>query len=341
MTTAKVSIITPVYNSERFVNAFLSNVFVETFANIELVIIDDGSQDKTVPLIDAFIRKNPETSIKVKILHQKHGGPGSARQLGMEQATGEFLYFADADDAFHPSLIERCVEVLERTDADFVYFDYRSVTKKVEFESLASNSSYTIMTSREYGLAGVDRPEDVAFGYLWNKMFRTKKLRDWRLSFPPINTEEDAIFLFDLYAHSHSVAHIDAVLYQYVHNPASITHARRDLSSFAHNLRLRCDATQELLSDVWKFSNNSLQSRVYIRYFIASIELLLSERGGVLSGTVAWHKLKKDPYFEDAIKYIRDVPRLSNTADKLVMLLVNMRMDLILVVLVKLIGRHG
>jgi glycosyltransferase involved in cell wall biosynthesis len=341
--TPTVSIITPIYNASGLVKQFIAMISHQRLRDIELIMIDDGSSDNTIEVVEDTIARNNRDGLRIELIKNHHVGPGSSRQTGLEVAKGKYIYFADADDFMHPELLSLCVQSLDRSMADFVYFNYRNVEKydPSTFETIGVSESKSIsMDAKQFGEYYVHNSADLGFGYLWNKVFRADKIREWGIKFPAINTEEDAVFLFDLYAHSRRIEFLDYSLYQYVNNSASITHSRRDLQRFADNLRIRCDKCMWLLTDVWGFPPNALQARVILRLVVATIQLEIGNNSSLLTAARAWSRSRRDNYFQQLLKYLNLVPKMTTTADAIVRGLLRLKLDLGLVVLVNTIGKR-
>ncbi|MBO6067378.1 MAG: glycosyltransferase [Kiritimatiellae bacterium] len=134
-TTDLVSIIVPVYNTAPYVDNCLKSLLDQTYDNIEIIVVNDGSTDDSAKVLSAY-DGNP----RVKVLTRENGGLSAARNTGLEVATGEWVMFVDSDDAIHPELVARVVAAGRQAQADFVRFDYRDVPLKrqLDFEPLAS-----------------------------------------------------------------------------------------------------------------------------------------------------------------------------------------------------------
>lgn len=112
----KVSIIVPVYNEENYINKCLQSIIDQTYQNIEIICVDDGSTDKSVNIINGFINKDK----RIKLYHQNRSYAGIARNNGFSKATGEYVMFLDSDDYFFDELIEKMVKQISNTKSDIV-----------------------------------------------------------------------------------------------------------------------------------------------------------------------------------------------------------------------------
>ena len=113
-----VSVIVPVYNGEKYIDTCMKCLLAQTYSNIEIILVNDGSKDKSGEICDRYARENEN----VKVVHKSNGGLSSARNAGIEASTGEFLYFYDVDDEITPELVKDNVELAQKHNADIVLF---------------------------------------------------------------------------------------------------------------------------------------------------------------------------------------------------------------------------
>jgi hypothetical protein len=118
MPIPKVSVIIPVYNSAAYLEACLRSVIAQDYGNIEIITINDGSTDGSQLIIEAVMTQHPKFLARVT----ENGGPSAARNLGIELATGDYLFFLDDDDWMEPHAISRCMAAIRQFDTDIVFF---------------------------------------------------------------------------------------------------------------------------------------------------------------------------------------------------------------------------
>jgi glycosyltransferase involved in cell wall biosynthesis len=118
-----VSVIIPVYNGEQYIQSTVDAIFQQTYPIHEVIIVDDGSTDRTWSVVQKLIH----TSTKIIFLKQKNAGPASARNTGIRQSTGEYIAFCDADDVWVPEKIEKQMKVFEHTNASLVFSGIRYI----------------------------------------------------------------------------------------------------------------------------------------------------------------------------------------------------------------------
>ena len=118
----KVSIIIPVYNAEKFLRNCVESVISQTFKDWEMVLVNDGSKDGSLTICEEYAGKDK----RIRVLNKANGGPSSARNIGMREAQGEYVFFLDADDTITPDCIELLYGLAKQHDADYVQGKYQS-----------------------------------------------------------------------------------------------------------------------------------------------------------------------------------------------------------------------
>lgn len=152
----KVSVIVPAYNTENYIKDCIESLIHQTLEELEVIIVDDGSKDRTLQVLKAYEEKHPQ---RVKVLHKENGGQASARNLALQHAKGEYLGFVDSDDWVDLKMYELMYEKAVEENADIVvcdmirhypdktlYNDYTNVSNKIKF----ANSSCNKIFRREF-----------------------------------------------------------------------------------------------------------------------------------------------------------------------------------------------
>ena len=104
----KVTVVVPVYNAEKYLTECLESIQRQTYSNIEIILVDDGSKDSSPALCDAFQKKDN----RIKVVHKMNEGAGKSRNKGIEMATGDYILFVDSDDYIKSDLVEKCVNAI-------------------------------------------------------------------------------------------------------------------------------------------------------------------------------------------------------------------------------------
>lgn len=127
---ALISVIIPVYNVEEYLRECVDSVLCQTYRNFEIILVDDGSTDSSGEICDEYLEKDD----RITVIHQKNGGLSAARNSGLSEAEGKYVYFLDSDDYIADNLLETLVEIDEKDNSDIVFFDAVSFADTDDFE---------------------------------------------------------------------------------------------------------------------------------------------------------------------------------------------------------------
>lgn len=183
------SIIMPCYNVEQYIAKAIKSVLQQSMTNFELLVVIDGSPDNSQAIAEEFAKKDN----RVKVLAKENGGVSSARNFGLKEAVGKYIYFIDPDDWIKPNLLEENISLLEKNGSDLVVFGILNtfnglVNTKLELEKK------TITKGHAFNL---QRDELKAFGYSWNKIYKAEIIRQEGLLFnESLPLWEDCVFNF-------------------------------------------------------------------------------------------------------------------------------------------------
>ena len=127
----KLSVIMPVYKAEEYIYRAVDSVLNQTYANLELILVDDGSPDNCGKICDEYVEKDR----RVKVIHKKNGGQADARNFGIEAASGEIIGFVDSDDYIEPYMYQQMIDYMEQNSLDIVCADTKQVKEnKIKFK---------------------------------------------------------------------------------------------------------------------------------------------------------------------------------------------------------------
>lgn len=183
----KVSVIIPVYNTEQYLEACLDSVFGQTLKELEVILVNDGSTDASLRIMEDYQAKYPD---RVKLLSKENGGQATARNMAIPLCTGEYVGFVDSDDYIEPEMYECMYRKAKDADADYVECDYVNVkvNQNGEQERIADYGSRV----REYTCK-----EDMFIDPMlapWNKIYRRTLLQESDVRFPEGYIYEDTAF---------------------------------------------------------------------------------------------------------------------------------------------------
>ena len=214
-----ISVIIPVYKVEPYLDACVSSVVGQTFSDLEILLVDDGSPDRCPELCDTWAQKDP----RVRVIHQENGGLSAARNTGIEAATGEFLAFVDSDDMLEPDALRRAWEAQQACQADLVIFNLVYVDEHNHPLPAPDFSGFRdeVLTADEvwqryFALA----EQKIYYVVAWNKLYRRELFKTLR--YAPGKRYEDQFLLPGLLAQCKTVACLKYVGYRYAQRGGSI-----------------------------------------------------------------------------------------------------------------------
>ena len=250
-----VSIILPVYNAQNHLARCVGSICAQTYRNIEIIILNDGSKDQSLPVCEEFRQKDP----RILLVDKANSGVSDTRNLGLKLASGKYVEFVDSDDYLDPDFTERLVAAAEENEADFVIAPYKmvipagaskpeQVLDKIQDE-LGVMSVARPPEVREYGFlpAGVydkdtfalrlmDKPASYFYSVLWNKLYRRDILTGNDIQFVrEMRRAEDLVFNLRYIQYAERFVAIDKPGYYYVQNPQSICHTQINAATIVQN----------------------------------------------------------------------------------------------------------
>ncbi|MBY0124241.1 glycosyltransferase [Bacillus sp. S/N-304-OC-R1] len=217
----KVSIIIPVYNSEKFLINCLDSVVNQTFNDVEIIVINDGSTDGSLKILEYYAGEYS----KIILLDQDNVGYSSTVNRGLNIANGDYIAFVDGDDYIELDMIEILYKEAAANDLDLAVCNWDRVDAYGNFLSYNDHSQFDnkFLTKkeviREFFLNGKEMIE----GYTWNKLIKRSLLNDFNIRFPKINYS-DIPTMFKVLTKVNKCKYINKPLYHYVQNHTSISH---------------------------------------------------------------------------------------------------------------------
>lgn len=194
MDEIKVSVIVPVYNGETYLEECMESILSQSYKNIEVIFVDDGSTDRSAELIQSF----QERDHRVVLIRQTNQYAGIARNRGFDAATGKYVMFLDADDYFDSSLVEKMVSAMQRNHADIAICKSRGYDEKAKKEhQLAGALNLELLPEKEV-FSKEDVPEyifQLTAGWAWDKMYRAGFIREKNLRFQGTRVANDELFV--------------------------------------------------------------------------------------------------------------------------------------------------
>lgn len=200
-----VSVIVPVYKAETYLHRCVDSLLAQTFPDFEILLIDDGSPDRSGEICDAYAEKDT----RVRVFHKENGGVSSARQCGIDNARGEYTIHADPDDWVEPDMLEALYKKAKETDADMVICDF--------YEEFAGKQRYVRQRPSALDHETVLRELfQQLHGSCWNKLVRRACYNDYNVSFSPeLYFCEDLFCNASLLLYPLKIVYINLAFYHY------------------------------------------------------------------------------------------------------------------------------
>lgn len=203
----KVSVIVPVYNVEEFLDQCLYSIVNQTFRDLEIIVVDDGSLDRSGYICDEWAEKDP----RIKVIHKINGGLSDARNVGLDAATGDYISFVDSDDYIAPDMIRLLMMAISQTGAYIAECNYSSSAENISItveEELINICEYSTSVALSLLL------DNTIFSYtVWNKIYNRNLFNNLR--FETGKLHEDVFFTYQVIGACRKLAKIENILYYY------------------------------------------------------------------------------------------------------------------------------
>jgi len=210
-----ISVIIPIYKVEKYLNECVKSILAQTYSDIEVILVDDGSPDGCPALCDTFAAEDS----RITVIHKINGGLSSARNAGIEIAKGEWLAFIDSDDIIHKDMMLRMIESQKQTDSDIIVCDFLTFQDGDTIYDIESLGKMELFNSEE-AVEAMFSNKGIGWG-AWNKLYR-KDLFD-TIRYPEGVLCEDKATTYKLYLAAKQITYIREKLYYYRLRNTSIT----------------------------------------------------------------------------------------------------------------------
>lgn len=221
----KVSVIVPIYKVEPYLKRAVASILHQTYHNLEIILVDDGSPDQCGRICDDYAKEDN----RITVIHKENGGLSDARNAGLDAAHGEYIVFVDSDDFIAEDYVETLMQCLKKYDADVAMCSY-AVTASVELDESIFKASRDEMVEvcdrRELlnNLYDANHKDATYFIVSWNKIYKASLWQDVR--FPKGRIHEDEATTYKIYDRAQKGVYLHRPLYGYFTAPSSITRDR-------------------------------------------------------------------------------------------------------------------
>ncbi len=209
-----ISIIVPVYKVEQYLDRCVESIVKQTYKNLEIILVDDGSPDKCPQMCDAWAEKDE----RVKVIHKQNGGLSDARNAGMAVATGDLMGFIDSDDYISEDMYQSLYENMVANDSDISACGVEMVWDDIKKSDTLTTSGNHLLNNYEAMRATLT--ESFIKQPVWYKLYKTEQIKD--IKFPVGKYHEDIFWTYKAVAKANKVSVFDKICYFYVQRGDSI-----------------------------------------------------------------------------------------------------------------------
>ena len=256
-----ISIIVPVYKVEEYLPRCIESILKQSYTNIEIILVDDGSPDRCGEICEEYALKDH----RIKVIHKLNGGLSDARNVGLEAATGEFIGFVDSDDYIHKDMYFILYEAMVKQQCEIAESGVLQVYDTVDVNYPLNNGITKIFNKKEAVINAI--MEHKLDNYVWNKLFRRELWAN--IQFPVGKIFEDAYTTYKIINNTSKVVKVQSDLYFYFQRSDSIAN-----SIFTEKKLDHCDALEGMMNFICK-KYPEMVHIVSIKYFYVHFIYLL------------------------------------------------------------------
>ena len=282
----KISVIIPIYNVEKYLKRCIESVIKQTYSDLEIILVDDGSQDGCAKICDEYKKKDE----RIIVIHKKNGGLSDARNVGLKVATGEIISYIDSDDYLDLDMYEKMIKAMEEKNADIVVcgtnIDYEDGHTKVKCEK--EEKSF----NREEALIELNsfKSFDMA---VWNKLYKREVVDN--IEFPVGKKSEDYFVMYQYFARAKKVVIINQAKYHYFQRSNSISRGKNVTHDYIEGSKSQKEFFEKNFPDL-----NYVGNTAYAFSYIATYNRYIKNE---LKMT---NEMKKE-FKKEVRKYLKDI----------------------------------
>ena len=210
-----ISIVVPIYNVEIYLEKCIETILNQTYKNIEIILVDDGSTDSCKDIADEYVKKDK----RIKVIHKENGGLSDARNAGIKIAKGRYICFVDSDDYIEKNYIKILYETIIRNNADISICSYKNVY--IDGSQKEDRTKTQVCNNIEAIRELFTKARNIET-VTWNKMYKIDLFLHNKIEFPKGKLHEDNFTTYKLFYFSNKIAYVDEILYNYRQRENSI-----------------------------------------------------------------------------------------------------------------------
>ena len=262
MNNPLVSIIIPIYNREQTLERCLCSIIRQTYPNLEIIAVDDGSTDHSRVILERYEKKDP----RLHVIYKKNSGVSESRNLGLQMAKGDFVQFVDADDWLTRDATSLLLQEME-PDIQLVISDYyRVIGRRIWIKGHIPASSS--MSRAEFAKYMMKSPANFYYGVIWNKFYRMDIIKENQLYFAhDLDWCEDFKFNLEYLKYTSNVQVLTTPFYYYVKTKGSLVDSKIDLKETIRTKKILFGYYKELYQILDMYEENKLKIQSFYLEF--------------------------------------------------------------------------
>lgn len=254
-----ISIIIPVYNVEKYLDKCVESVVNQTYRNLEIILVDDGSPDNCPKMCDEWAANDS----RIKVIHLENTGVANARNTALRMAAGDYVGFVDGDDYVEPDMYQQLVELAMKYNSDITFCSYQINDEDRGEAGCSEIPKDAVMKNVLMG--------EYEYGVLWNKLYKSSVVKD--LEMPPLKCSEDLPYNYFAMKNADKFVKTELKLYHYYQNEASTMH-----SSFSRSKYDAVKARKIMINDVTSaFKPYAVYDLVLSLYVFLNLSLITNQ----------------------------------------------------------------
>lgn len=263
-----VSIIIAAYNAEKYIEECLDSIINQTYKNLQIIVVNDGSTDNTLSICQGYNDK------RIEIITKENGGLSSARNEGLTHVRGDFIYFVDSDDVICSNTIEVMLDLISSCNSDIAVSGYEKFVTSYSNENNYNKKETIIYNSKDYLEEILSLKKNT---YAWGTLIKTKYIE--KIVFPKNHYYEDLAIMYLLFDSASKIAYTPTKLLKYRQNPTSIVHTykKEKVEDYVNYGIKMCNYIEKKYPDLYK-KCNTYRCYIYIAVYSMQFEAPRKDR---------------------------------------------------------------
>ncbi|MCK9265908.1 glycosyltransferase [bacterium] len=299
-----ISVIVPIYNSEKYLKKCVTSIINQTYRNLEILLINDGSTDNSKNICNLFAKQDN----RVRVINKNSGGVSDSRNRGIKESTGEYITFLDSDDYWEIETLEIALSVIIKEEADILiwgyYADFLDYNEKLLFTKIVADNT-GVYTKKDVLPLHTNENFWQIFGYIWNKLYKSEIIKKGSFKFDKnISLGEDLLFNASLLSTLESIAIIETPLTHYIQRPKTTLGTK-----FYHNvfeLKVKSSEAKKNFLEEWGFDKKNID-KFYSRSVFTSMKSSLKS----IINTDELSKREKNKYIDNILQDSKTINMLT------------------------------